>query len=126
MWSSAKGVRDALGTQLICPKIEGIANDQFAVLNTNQTPNLLKMLWCRQIFGHNQSQKTCCALGQSKWCWCNIHLPIPDHNVAICTKSFYTLVLVDVTTIGVKEVPMAYHQIDNRILAAAIIKLLIV
>ena len=60
----------------------------------------------------------CRALGQVERSRRDIHLPVANHDVAVAAKAFYALVLVNVIVVGVQEIAVANHEVDDRIAVA--------
>ena len=58
------------------------------------------------------------AIDQMKRSRNDVHFPISDHQVAVASESLDVFVLVLVFVIGIQEIAVAQHKIDDRVAVA--------
>src|SRR6266852_2297496 len=109
-------IRNSLCLEFVCPQIKGVGDNQTVGFDPSEPSYLSESRISLHALRKNQRHEAGCTFRQSKGFRGDIHLSIPDHDVAVGTEALHAFVLVNVIVVGVEEVTVTHHEVNYRIL----------
>lgn len=109
-------VRDEARFQNVAPKVEGVPDDEVIRFDSHQLPDNVNSCIVDVIASRNdQGVLACRPLRESKRSRGDVHLPIPNQEVAVRSEATKALVLVDVVMVSIQEIAVTDNEIDDWI-----------
>ena len=118
MFAPCVWVRHKRRVKFIGPQVELISDNHALDFASRQNADFHQTVLDRHIGRQDQRATVRGPFGKSKRSRRNIHLAITDKKITVTAEAPETLVLMDVSVVGVQKAAMTYHQIKDRIAVA--------